>query len=64
MSKENHPNISAAGLVIDVFSAINKRSRGNAKKAGQQEIVQCVADAVARFAVEISIMLDEKFGVE
>lgn len=64
MSRENNPNINAAGLVIDLFSAINKHSRGNAKKAGRAAIIQAVADAAARFSTEISIMLDEKFGVE
>ena len=64
MSKETHPNINAAGLVPALFTAINIHVRGKAKQAGRTEVVMLVADVVARFAVEISVMLDEKFGVK
>ena len=64
MSKERHSNINAAGLVVDLFSAIMKRTRGPAKKAGRAAIVLLVADEVAAFATKINDMLDEKFGVE
>lgn len=63
MSIENHPNINAAGLVPDIFIAINKQARGKAKQAGHTETIQAVADLVRDFAVEISERLDEKFGV-
>ena len=60
MSLEEHPNIHAVGLTMDIIQAIDTRLRkdGNDYKKivmGNKEIGKIITD----FVVDISIMVDE-----
>ena len=63
MSKENHPNIQAVAVAVDIVESIRKNLRGDA--ANEELSVMTLIDKdIADFITNISIKLDEKFGVE
>ena len=63
MSKENHPNIQAVAVAVDIVESIRKNLRGDA--ANEELSVMTLIDKdIVDFITNISIKLDEKFGVE
>lgn len=64
MSKENRPNLNAAGLASDIISALGKRIRGPAKKAGMAKVLPLTKDGIAGLVELIDGVLDDNFGRE
>jgi hypothetical protein len=64
MSKENRPNLNAAGLASDIYSAIENRLRGPAAKAGMAKVMPLVTDGVTGLVELIDGVLDDNFGTE
>jgi hypothetical protein len=64
MSKENRPNLNAVGLQTDIITALEKRMRGPAAKAGMAKVLPLVADGIAGLVELIDGVLDDNFGRE
>lgn len=61
MSLENHPNIHAVGMTIDVTDIIRKRLRGDAAEKEFGDILPELSDDIQDFVLCISCKLDKMF---
>lgn len=64
MSAENHPNIHAVGMTIDVVDSVLRRIRGKAAEVPFAEILKTLDQDIQDFVVAISTKLDERFPNE
>jgi hypothetical protein len=62
MSKENRPNLNAVGFMVDIWSSLDKRIRGEAKRADRGERMQLLAEMVKEFVEEVDEKLNLKYG--
>lgn len=59
MSKEQHPNLHAVGLLTDVLAAIEIRLRGDAAALGvYHKSYRCIASTVMEFVVQVEKVID------
>lgn len=61
MSVENHPNLHAVGLTLDISNALIHRVRGEAAEVPFAEILKTLEQEIQDFVVGISIKLDKAF---
>ena len=60
MSKENHPNIQAVALTVDIFKSIGKHLRGQGRQYAGAMINKKVKNLIEDFVVDVSIELDRE----
>jgi len=61
MSIENHPNIHAVALSLDIQTSIRKHLRGKAK-GRENEVFEKLKDLVIDFVADVSTKIDEVVG--
>jgi hypothetical protein len=62
MSIENHPNLHAVGLLVDIHNSLEKRIRGKAAEAGIKEVFPLLSDKIEAFVNDLDVLLDSKYG--
>lgn len=63
MSIDNHPNVNAVSLMLEIQKAIMNNMRGRAE-VNKKAIEFDVMDLSRRFAIEVSEYLDGRIGIE
>lgn len=61
MSIENHPNIQAVALSVDIQTSIREHMRGKAKES-ENEVFDGITDLIVNFVADVSTKLDELVG--
>lgn len=61
MSIENHPNIHAVGMTMDITSSLMHRLRGDAAEVPIGEIFTLLHEEIQDFVVNVSTKLDAAF---
>jgi hypothetical protein len=64
MSIENHPNIHASGMTVDIIHSIINRVRGAAGEVPVGQILTLLDEDIQNFVVQVSIKLDETFSAQ
>jgi len=59
MSLENHPNIHAVGLQVDIIKAIEERLRGEGAEVDKGDLISRVSYKLVRFVEIVEAYVDE-----
>lgn len=62
MSVDNHPNLQAVGLTVDIITALNNRVRGNAGQVPFAEVLAMLEQDIQDFVVLASTKLDATYS--
>lgn len=62
MSKENHPNVNAVGLMLEVQKVLMNSLRGPAEQK-KKDLEFLLLNESRKFAIQISELLDDEVGV-
>ena len=60
MSKENHPNIQAVALTVDIFKSIGKHLRGQGRQYAGAMINKKFKELIEFFVVDVSTEIDRE----
>jgi malonyl CoA-acyl carrier protein transacylase len=64
MSIENHPNLHAVGMTVDITSSLMNRLRGKAAEQPVADVLGLLKEDIQDFVVKVSTKLDETFQNE